>query len=250
MIVYPVKSRLIQPGDSLLESFSEAVSRSRVVLREKDIIAVSSKVVAISEGATRDLTSIKATPKAKKMAEKYSLSPPFAQVVLEESDQVIGGVKGALLTIKDGDAIANAGVDRKNAPGNSVVLWPHNPDSSARILRRSIHRRFHKNVGVVIIDSRVTPLRLGTIGLAIGCAGFEPVRDYRGTKDLFGRQAEITLQALADGVASTCQLVMGETLERTPFALVRGAPVSFTEGKSIQSAKLSRSNCLYMSQIR
>ena len=250
MIVYPLESRLVQSGDSLLEGLNEALARRRVRLRERDIIAVSSKAVAISEGATRDLTPIKATLLAKKLAKEYSLTPPFVQVVMEEADQVVGGVKGALLTIKDGDAAANAGVDRKNAPGNSVVLWPRHPDSSARMLRKSIHRRFHKKVGVVIIDSRVTPLRLGTIGLAIGCAGFEPVRDYRGTKDLFGRQAEITFQALADGVAATCQLVMGETLESTPFALVRGAPVSFTEGKSIRLAKLPRNQCLYMSQIR
>jgi coenzyme F420-0:L-glutamate ligase len=162
---------------------------------------------------------------------------------------VVGGVKGALLTVKNGDAVANAGIDRKNAPEGAVVLWPRKPDLSASSIRRSIQRRSGNNVGVVIVDSRVSPLRLGTTGFAIGSAGFEPVEDLRGTSDLFGRRIEITLRAIADGIAASAQLVMGEDSDQIPFAIIREAPIKFGDGHGVRSTKLAWNQCLYMSQI-
>jgi F420-0:gamma-glutamyl ligase len=129
------------------------------------------------------------------------------------------------------------------------VFWPRNPDLSAGSIRRSIQRRSGKNVGVIIVDSRVSPLRLGTTGFAIGSAGFEPVEDLRGTVDLFGRRIEITLRAIADGIASSAQLVMGEASDRIPFAIIRDAPVKFGGRHGIRSAKIAWNRCLYMSQI-
>jgi coenzyme F420-0:L-glutamate ligase len=177
------------------------------------------------------------------------LPPRFVQVVIDEADRVIGGVKGVLLTVTAGDATANSGVDRKNAPSNTVVLWPKNPDLSARKLNNEIRRRFKKKVGVVIADSRVAPLRLGTIGLAIGCSGFCPLKDFRNERDIYGRKIQITFQAVADSIATAAQLVMGEADEKVPFALVRDAPVDFGSRSGAGLAKLDAKNCLYMSQI-
>ncbi len=244
-----LKFRIVREGDSIPELLSEALSRSSTRLRTGDVIAISSKVIAISEGRIRSLAIVRPTLRAKNLARKYSISPDFAQVVLEEADSVLGGVKGALLTIKDGNSTANAGVDRKNAPPQSVVLWPSNSDASARAIRDSIQSHLGKKIGVLIVDSRVTPLRLGTIGLAIGCAGFQAVRDLRGTRDLSGRRIEITRQAIADGIAAAAHLVMGEGSERTPFVLVRGAPASFQGRSGVGPAKLVPKDCLYMSQI-
>ncbi len=249
MIVYPLPSQLVRERDAIPELLSEALSKKKIRLRTEDVIAISSKVIAISEGRIRSLSDMMPTRRARKLGGRYSLPPAFVQIVLEEADEVLGGVKGALLTIKDGDAAANAGIDRKNAPEGSVVLWPSNPDSSARKIRDSLYRRFGKRVGIVIVDSRVTPLRLGTIGFAIGCAGFRPIIDLRGTNDLSGRPIEITSHAIADGVAAAAHLVMGEASEQAPFVLVRGAPVPFQGRSSIRLAKLTPSYCLYMSQI-
>jgi len=220
-----------------------------VRLQTRDVVAVSSKIVGIAEKRIRSLENVRPGSKAKSLARKYSLTATFAQAVLDEADMVIGGVEGALLTVKNGDAVANAGIDRKNAPEGAVVLWPCNADLSARNIRRSIRRRCGKSVGVVIVDSRVSPLRLGTTGFAIGCAGFEPIEDIRGRVDLFGRRIEITVRAIADGVAGAAQLVMGEAADRIPFAIVRGAPATFGSVRGIRSAKLPWNRCLYMSQI-
>src|SRR5437870_325426 len=220
-----------------------------VRFKTRDVVAVSSKIVGIAENRIRYLDSIKPGSKARSLARKHSMVPSFAQAVLDEADLVVGGVKGALLTVKNGDAVANAGIDRKNAPEGAIVLWPRNADLSAKKIRQSIRRKSGNNVGVVIVDSRVSPLRLGTTGFAIGCAGFEAVEDIRGGVDRFGRRIEITFRAIADGIAASSQFVMGEASDQIPFAIVRDAPVSLGSGHGIRPAKLAWSRCLYMSQI-
>lgn len=250
MIVYPLKSREVRIGDSLFDHLLESLRIGRMTVRTGDVIVVSSKIVALSECRVRRLSNIKPDRKAQRLAREYSLPPPFVQIVIDETDRVIGGVKGVLLTVTAGDATANSGVDRKNAPSGTVVLWPKNPDISARKLNHDIRRRFKKKVGVVIADSRVTPLRLGTIGQAIGCWGFGPLKDFRGNTDIYGRKIQITFQAVADSIATAAQLVMGEADEKVPFALVRDAPVDLSSRSGIGQAKLDREDCLYMSQIR
>lgn len=249
MIVYPLESSLVKPGDSIVDAFAHALRRSRVELKTADIVAVSSKVVATSENAIVESDRISPSKRAKSLALEHSLSSRFAQAVLDEADLVLGGVRGVLLTVKDGDATANAGVDRKNAPRGTFVLWPKNSDKSAHKLRSAIQRKFRKSVGVIVVDSRVTPLRLGTIGFAIGTSGFRAIEDVRGEADLSGRRVGITFRAVADGLAASAQLVMGEASEKKPFAIIRGGPVRLGTSGGIRVAKLSWEQCLYMSQI-
>jgi len=250
MLVYSLKSDLVRPGDSVVKLFTDALAKNRVRLNNDDVVAVSSKIVAISQRRIRNLESIIPTRRAKEFARKFSLSPEFAQTVLDESDRVIGGVKGALLTIRNGDTVANAGVDRKNAPKGTVVLWPAKPDMAARRLRTQIKSELGRNVGVVLVDSRVAPLRLGTVGFAIGAAGFQAVDDLRGFGDLSDRKVEITRHATADDIAATAHLVMGEVAERTPFAVVRDAPINFKIDSGMSRAKVAPDECLYVSNMR
>jgi coenzyme F420-0:L-glutamate ligase / coenzyme F420-1:gamma-L-glutamate ligase len=247
--LYPLKSQLVLPGDSLTTRFIDALSAARLNAKNGDIIAVASKVVSLSEGNIVSLRKVRPTPLAKRLGRKFEIPPEFAQVVLNEADAVYGGVPGVLLTLKNGNAVANSGVDRKNAPGDIVIPWPADSHRSAERIRRALNRKFRKRIGVVIVDSRVTPLRLGTTGLAIACSGFKPVSDSRGIKDLYGRRVQITLQSLADGIAGAAQLLMGEARESIPFVLVRGAPVQLGDRYSSDSMTLPGKDCLYMSQI-
>jgi len=66
------------------------------------------------------------------------------------------------------------------------------------------------------------PLRLGTVGGALATYGFKAVLDVRGKEDLFGRPMHITTRAIADQLATAAEIVMGETDEQVPFALIRG----------------------------
>src|SRR3989449_5104955 len=224
MEVYPLKSSILKPGDSLQESIADSLSISRIRPRNGDIIAVASKVVAIVEGNMVRLSSVRPAKRARRLGQRYKMDPEFVQVVLNESDKVYSGVNGALLTLKDGDAVANAGADQKNAPLGHAVLWPRDSDKTSRRLRAQMEGRYGKKLGILIVDSRVTPLRLGTIGLALGCAGFAPVRDLRGSADLYGRRARITGQALAHWLAGGAHVGVGESKGQKPFVLVRKSP--------------------------
>ncbi len=247
--LFPIRSSTIQPWGSLIETLSKGLARSGQRLGNGDIVAVASKVVSMSENRIINLDTINPGKRSLCLARLYGLTPEFSQVVVDEADKIYGGVKGAVLTLKQGFATANAGVDRKNAPDNTAVLWPRNPKKSARQLRIGLKRKTGQTVGVVIVDSRVTPLRLGTVGLSLGSVGFRPVRDFRGKPDLNNRRIRITFQSMSDGVAAAAHLLMGEARERIPFVIIRGAPIDADDGRG-PSEKMRLENCLYMSQIQ
>lgn len=249
MQLFALKSRLIRPGDHLPEILFESLSRARLRIENGDILAIASKVVSIVERNILPLREVEPTDFAKKLGRRFGLPPNFVQIVIAEADSVYAGVPGILLTIKNGDATANSGVDRKNAPPQTVIPWPLNPHRSAEKIRKAISQKKRKKIGVVIVDSRVTPLRLGTVGLAIACSGFQPVSDERGVNDLYGRKVSITFRALADSIAAAAQLLMGETRETTPFVLVRDAPIKLADRYRLRPMTLPVGDCLYMSQI-
>ncbi|UCF59098.1 MAG: coenzyme F420-0:L-glutamate ligase, partial [Candidatus Bathyarchaeota archaeon] len=155
----------------------------------------------------------------------------------------------ALLTLKNNVLIPNAGVDHKNAPRGYAVLWPERPNESVSKIRNEILEKTGKNVGVLIIDSRVTPLRMGTTGVAIGMAGFDPVRDCTSDKDLYGNPLLITRHALADDLASAAHLIMGEANELVPAVLVKNVSANFSEKINLDSPIISAKKCLFMSCI-
>ncbi len=56
----------------------------------------------------------------------------------------------------------------------------------------------------------------------------------------------ITRHSIADDVASTAHLLMGETDEQIPIVLIRGAPVTLTESVNEDELKISAEECVYM----
>ena len=246
--LFPIRSPTIEPGTSILEALAEGLTRSGQRLKKGDILAVASKVVSTSENRIINLDSINPDRYSIGLAREYDLTPEFTQVVVNEADKIYGGVKGAVLTLKDGHATANAGVDRKNAPEDSVVLWPQNPKKSALRIQVGLKRDTGKALGVIVVDSRVTPLRLGTIGLSLASVGFKPVKDFRRKADLSNRKIRITFQSMGDGIATAAHLLMGEATERIPFVVIRGVPVETIRRRG-PSEKMKVEDCLYMSQI-
>lgn len=250
MQVLAIKTPLIRPRDNLVKIVLEAMKKQGLEFSDGDILAVASKIVSLAEGRLVKLSDVKPSNKARHLAKKYSLNPAFAELIINEANHVVGGVKKAVLTLNDNVFTVNAGIDNKNAPEGYAVLWPKNPQESAERIRKEIAHRVGKRLGVLIIDSTVEPLRWGTRGLAIGVASFEPVKDYRRTRDLYDKKIIITLHAVADDLASAAHLVMGEAGERTPAAIIREAPVRFTEKADAETMKISFKDCVYMGAFK
>jgi coenzyme F420-0:L-glutamate ligase/coenzyme F420-1:gamma-L-glutamate ligase len=226
----------------------ESMKKENLTFEDGDILAIASKALSAADGRFVQLKKISPSEKAKKLAKKYSLAPEFVELILEESDRVYDGVYKAILTLKNNILTVNAGIDQKNAPIGYVALWPLNPQSRANQIRNEIQQRLGKKMGVLIIDSQVAPLRIGTRGIALAVSGFKPVNDLRGRKDLYGKELLITRHSVADDLASTAHLIMGESDEKVPAVLIRDAPVVFTEENiNVNDMIISPEECVFMS---
>lgn len=124
---------------------------------------------------------------------------------------------------------------KSNADGKMILL-PKDSFKAARELRRKLKKHYRvKNLGVIISDSRLLPLRAGIVGVALGYSGFGGVRDYRGTSDIFGRKLKFTRTDIADSLATAAVALMGEGAEQQPLAVITGlsaqagAPVEFKD---------------------
>lgn len=209
----------LRVGDDLALLIKRAAKRAGGI-KSGDVIVVSSKVVSTVEGRIVDLSTVRPGRRAIKLSGITRQPPEFVELILREADRVLSAVRGAVLTIKNGCLCANAGADLSNAPPGHAVLWPRDPSASAERIMRSVAGE--KSIGVIIADSVVRPLRLGTVGQAIGWAGISPVIDCREKPDLYGRPLRMTFRALADQIATAAQIVTGEGDEGRPIAIVRG----------------------------
>ena len=230
MRLYAVKTGIIKMNENLVEVILKSLQEQNLRSEDNDIVAITSKIISYAENRVVRLSDIKPSEKAKDLAQRFSLQPEFAELVLREADKIYGGVEKAVLTLKNGILTANAGIDNKNAPVCFSILWPSNPEKWAARIREEIRLRVGKKVAVLIIDSGLMPLRIGTVGLALAVAGFKPINDCRGDMDIYGKPLVITRNAVADNLASAAHLLMGEAAEKTPTVLIKDASVDFDDG--------------------
>jgi coenzyme F420-0:L-glutamate ligase/coenzyme F420-1:gamma-L-glutamate ligase len=244
--IFSIKTPLVHIGDDIIKVILESIDSAGLKIEDRDVLVVSDKIVATSEGRIINFDSVKPGRKAKELAKKYSLEPPYVELVLKEAEEIFGGVPKALMTLKNNVLIANAGIDHKNAPENSACLWSINPNETTKKIWKAISKKTGRKIGLILVDSHVNPMRVGTVGFALGIAGFKPIKDCRGSLDLYGRKVLITRINVADDLASAAHLVIGETTERTPLALVRGAPVEITDDYDPNEITIAREDCMYM----
>ncbi|MEP7290999.1 MAG: coenzyme F420-0:L-glutamate ligase [Chloroflexota bacterium] len=229
LIVIPVSAPVQTDAFDLVATLTNSIRSSGETLEAGDVVAVSSKYTAISEGRVVRLDDIQVSAAAQAIAERYSMNPVIAQLVVQEADHVFGGIPGFLLTFKDGILSPNAGIDRSNIPNGFAVLFPEYPYRSAENLRKALRAEFGVDIGVILTDSWLMPGRLGTTGVALATAGFQPIQDERGKIDLFGNPMQVTQRGIADTICAAAQLVMGERDEATPVAIVRNTGVEIVE---------------------
>jgi len=203
MIITPIKThKLTAAGTDIFSVLDKYLPK----LSEKTVVAVTSKIVAICEG---NVVPVKGTDKD--------------ELVAGESDLYLSADEnqyGFSITVKNGIFIASAGIDESNGDGN-FILWPKDPQASANKIRTHIAKsKGLREIGVIITDSKTTPLRWGVTGVAIAHSGFSALRNYIDEPDVFGRPMHVTKVNVMDGLAGGAVFAMGEGKEQTPIAVM------------------------------
>ena len=211
-----------------------AVHRGGEALQPGDVVVLAQKIVSKNEGRLVASGSVAPGDEARRIAEETGRESGLVELILQESSELLRTTPAAIIARhRTGHVLANAGIDASNVEGGdsgTVLLWPEDPDASARRVRGEIAERSGVRPAVVIADSMGRAWRIGTVGTAIGCAGLTVIEDMRGTgQDLFGRVLQATQIAIADSVAALATLAMGEGNEGTPAALVRGVGAWVTD---------------------
>nr|MDO8100262.1 coenzyme F420-0:L-glutamate ligase [Candidatus Njordarchaeota archaeon] len=244
--LFPIHTDMIVMNDDVTGRILEGLEKEGLRVEDNDILAITSKVISVSEGRVIELSKVVPSRKAYRMSNKYHIIAEICELIMSEADAVIGGIDRVMLTLKNNVLMANAGIDKKNAGPGKVVLHPTNSPKAAEQIRKKVLETIGKRIGVIITDSRTQPLRIGTIGIALGVSGFEPIIDERGKPDLFGRPLQVTRRALADELATAAEILMGETSERVPAVLIRGAPVTLDDNTTPpRKFHVSPDECFY-----
>lgn len=206
MKVKAIKTEKVIPGKKLFEILDKYVDE----FSDGSILAITSKIVSICEGRIIRVGDI----------DKEELIKQEADLYLPRNESKYD----LYLTIKDNLLAVSAGIDESNSNGY-YVLWPREAQKTANEVREYLQKKFGlKKIGVIITDSKTTPLRWGVTGAAIAYSGIKPLKNLIGTPDIFGRKLKMTKMGILDGLAAAAVLEMGEGDNQTPIAIISDIP--------------------------
>ena len=229
------------------DEMKKIIEHSKVVIEEGDVLVISSKFISNSQGRILKIEKSKVCEKARKISRKFNTNEKFMEIVYRESDKIVGGVAGFAMATTNGILAPNAGIDKSNSIGTKIILYPNEPYKFAEELKRKIFLEMNLHVGIIIVDSRLMPARIGTTGVAIACAGIEPTKDLRGEKDLDGNPLRVTFQATADNLASIANHKMGEGDDLHPIAIVRDSECKLTNRQIVSEEMIiPYEQCVYI----
>ncbi|HXW03089.1 MAG TPA: coenzyme F420-0:L-glutamate ligase [Nitrosarchaeum sp.] len=247
LTVLPLVSERKEEKFDVFDILLETLEKNDEKLQEGDVIVISTKFISNSQGRLVDLNSVRASKDGTEVSKKFQMREEIAEIILRESDKIFGGISGFVITSSNNIMAPNAGIDKSNAKKGKIILYPNNPYDIAEQIRRKIFLKFLIHVGIILVDSRLMPSRIGTSGVAIACAGIEPVLDMRAEKDLDGNPLKVTFQAVADNLATIANHKMGEAAESKPFAIVRNSGAKLTDRKiSPSEMTISPDQCVYV----
>lgn len=225
MHVQAIQTRLFRESEDLIAFIAEHVPS----LESGSVLVVTSKIVALAEGRT-------VVPDGEDAKDR---------VIQSESDKAVK-TKYVWLTVKDGMIMASAGIDESNADGKMILL-PKDSFAAADMIRTALRQKYGiADLGVIVTDSHTQPLRAGVTGVALGYAGIKGIRDYRGSKDIFGREFKFSQVNVADSLAAAAVFTMGEGDEKKPLAVITDAPVSFTDAVDRAEVRIPLEDDMYL----
>ncbi len=211
----------IKAGDDLARLIVEAAGTKGIIIEARDIVVVTQKIVSKAEGRVVNMGDIQPSAIAIQLSEGHNRDPRHTEVILRESARIVRMDRGNIISeTRHGFNCANAGVDASNVPGDdTLALLPIDPDASADGIRLGIGERLGVDVAVIISDTFGRPWREAAVNVAIGVAGMNPMRDYRGKLDAWGKLMRTTVIAVADELAAAAELVTGK-VAGVPVALL------------------------------
>jgi coenzyme F420-0:L-glutamate ligase/coenzyme F420-1:gamma-L-glutamate ligase len=226
---------LVKQGDDIAGLIVDGLAASGLSLRRGDILVLAQKIVSKAEGRIVDLRDVTPSARAKELAAEVDKDARLVELILQESTEVVRHRKGVLVVAhRSGIVLANAGIDASNVAGDEhhVLLLPEDSNRSCRDIRARLGARTGVEPAVLIIDSVGRAWRNGTVGVALGAAGLPALLDLRGTPDLFGRELRSTEVGIADEIAASASMLMGQAGEATPIVLLRGLNLPSVDGSA------------------
>ena len=219
---------LVEPGDDVAGLIADGLDANGLALTGADVVVIAQKIVSKAEGRYARLADVAVSPRAQQLAAEADKDPRLVQLILDESVDILRVRPGVIIAEhRNGYVLANAGIDRSNIAVDPddprVLLLPVDPDASAKAIKQSLATSHGADTPVIINDSLGRAWRNGTVGVAIGTAGLDPLYNQIGDQDLFGNTLEVTEPAVADELAAAASLVMGQAAEACPVVLARGA---------------------------
>jgi len=214
---------LINKGDNLIEIITKSIKNKSLKINDGDIFIIAETAVVKAEGRIIKLKNIIPSIKALKLSKQTGKDVKLVEAIIQESKEIIKvGPDFIISETKHGFVCANAGIDESNVDIGLATPMPDDPDRSAALLRKGLHKKFGKKIAVIIADTQGRAFREGAIGVAIGISGINPLWDRSGELDLYGRELKTTNIAVADELSAAASLIMGQADEGIPLAIIKG----------------------------
>ena len=225
--VIPIKiQKEVESGDDLVDLILQSFE-----INDGDVLVFSQKIISKNEGRILSLSSVNPSLLADGISSSYGKDPRLVELILSESKRIVRMENGVIIVeTKHGFVCANAGIDESNVKDGYATLLPDDPDKSANLLKDRVKQKTGKDTAIIISDTFGRPFRLGQTDVAIGIAGLEPILDYNGKPDTFGKIMQVTAIAIADEICSTSELVMGK-VQKCPIAVIRNYNFSLSTAK-------------------
>lgn len=213
---------VVQSGACISSIVFSAAKNAGIDLENGDILVLAHSLVSKAEGRVIHRKEIIPSQRAKSIASLNGFDPIQVQLALQESRSILREERVLIAMLPNGLVCNFAGVDRSNAPLDSYILLPRNPDESALQIRRKLEEEAQVQLAIIISDTQGRPWRKGSVNIAIGCSGINAFKYNIGRKDLHGGVLEGSTVCQIDEIASAAEPLMGQAGEGTPVVLVRG----------------------------
>ena len=107
------------------EELKKILQYNKFIIKNGDVLVISSKFISNSQGRILEINNSKVCNKAKEIAKKFNSNEKFMEIVFRESDNILGGVAGFVMSTTNGILAPNAGIDKSNSKGTKIILYPN-----------------------------------------------------------------------------------------------------------------------------